>query len=117
MMIDAHNHLHDTRLAPWREGLLRELPVLGVRCAVVNGTREDDWPAVAALAAGTSWVLPSFGLHPWYVVQRTAQWREALVAQLDAHPAAGVGEIGLDRWIEGYDWEAQRECFTAQLAL
>ena len=114
---DAHNHLHDARLLPWRAGFLAELPALGVRRAVVNGTREDDWPAVAALAAEVSWVLPSFGLHPWYVNERCDAWREKLLHFLDAHPGAGIGEIGLDRWIEGHDIAAQAECFSAQLAI
>jgi TatD DNase family protein len=116
-MIDAHNHLHDARLDPWREDLLRELPALGVRRAVVNGTRESDWAAVSALAAKVPWIRPSFGLHPWYVKERSAEWRTELVAQLDAHPGCGVGEIGLDRWIEGHDPAVQAECFEAQLEL
>ena len=49
-MIDAHNHLHDARLRPHRSGILAELAQLGVERAVVNGTREDDWNAVAAMA-------------------------------------------------------------------
>jgi TatD DNase family protein len=115
-LFDAHNHLHAARLLPWRADFLAELPALGVRRAVVNGTREDDWPAVAALAAQVPWV-PSFGLHPWHVNGRSAAWRETLVNFLDAHPGAGVGEIGLDRWIEGHDIAAQAECFRAQLAI
>lgn len=116
-MIDAHNHLQDSRLDPWRDGLLRDLGNFGLRCAVVNGTRESDWPKVAALAAEVPWVLPSFGLHPWYVKDRSGRWFDRLLAQIDAHPGCGVGEVGLDRWIEGHDLEQQRECFLAQLAL
>ncbi|HYR57604.1 MAG TPA: TatD family hydrolase, partial [Chthoniobacteraceae bacterium] len=37
--------------------------------------------------------------------------------QLDAHPRAGIGEIGLDRWIKGHDIADQIEVFTAQLAI
>ncbi len=116
-LFDAHDHLHDARLLPWRAEFLAELPALGVCRAVVNGTREDDWPAVAALAAQVSWVLPSFGLHPWHVNGRSAEWRGTLRRFLDAHAGAGIGEIGLDRWIEGHDIAAQSECFHAQLAI
>lgn len=116
-LIDAHNHLQDPRLARRRKEILPELERLGVTRAVVNGTREGDWPAVAALAAKHSWVLPSFGLHPWYVAERTTGWEGALLEQLAAHPAAGVGEVGLDRWIEGHDDAMQAEVFTAQLAV
>ena len=116
-LLDAHNHLHDARLSPWRAEMLAELPALGIRRAVVNGTREDDWPEVASLAASTPWVLPSFGLHPWYVNDRTPAWHENLLRFLDAHPGAGVGEIGLDRWIDGNDPVAQADCFRTQLGI
>jgi len=115
--LDAHNHLQDPRLARRRKEILPELERLGVTRAVVNGTREADWPAVAALAARHPWVWPSFGLHPWYVAERTTGWENALREQLAAHPAAGVGEIGLDRWIEGHDDAMQAEVFTSQLAV
>ena len=112
--IDAHNHLHDARLQPHLPAIL---PALDLQCAVVNGTSERDWPAVAGLAARHAWVLPSFGLHPWQVPARSPQWLDALRRQLDAHPTAGVGEIGLDGWIEGHDLADQTAVFTAQLTL
>ena len=114
-MIDAHNHLHDPRLAPHLPAILAELACLGVTRAVVNGTREDDWPAVAALARAHPWIVPSFGLHPWHIATRSPDWLAHLREQLDAHPGAAIGEIGLDRWIAGHDPEAQREVFIAQL--
>jgi TatD DNase family protein len=117
MLYDAHNHLHDARLAPHLPAILDALRPLDLRGAVVNGTREEDWPAVAALANEHAWVLPSFGLHPWHAPQRSPQWLDMLRGHLDAHPQAGVGEIGLDRWIEGHDLDDQRSVFTAQLAL
>ncbi len=116
-LFDAHNHLHDDRLAPQRSEILRELARLGVAGAVVNGTRESDWDAVAELARSEPWVTASYGLHPWYVGERGARWLEDLRARLIADPRAAVGEIGLDRWIEGHDDAAQAEVFRAQLAL
>ena len=113
-LIDAHNHLHDARLAPHLPEILRTLKL---QCAVVNGTCEDDWQGVASLAARHPWILPSFGLHPWHVAGRSARWLDELHRELDAHPRAGVGEIGLDCWIEGHDLADQTKVFTAQLAL
>jgi TatD DNase family protein len=116
-LFDAHNHLHDARLMPHRTPILQALAGLGVVRAVVNGTREADWDAVASLAKEHTFVLSSFGLHPWHVAERTPHWLEALREKLETHPAAGVGEIGLDRWIEGHDLALQSEVFLAQLAL
>ncbi len=114
---DAHNHLHDARLAEIREDAIAHLTAIGIKGAVVNGTSELDWPAVATLAARVPWVIPSFGLHPWRVPHRSALWREALTVALDAQPGAGVGEIGLDRWIKGHNLSEQTECFGWQLTL
>lgn len=116
-LFDAHNHLHDFRLAPRRGEILRELARLGVAGAVVNGTRESDWDAVAELAHTEPWLTASYGLHPWYVGDRSAGWLEDLRRRLVPDPRAAVGEIGLDRWIEGHDDAAQAEVFRAQLAL
>ncbi|MCE9610529.1 MAG: TatD family hydrolase [Chthoniobacter sp.] len=116
-MIDAHNHLHDARLLPHRPTIFAELARIGVTRAVVNGTREDDWSAVVALAHAHPWITPSFGLHPWHVATRSPDWLAHLREKLDAFPHAAIGEIGLDRWIAGHDPAAQHEVFTAQLAL
>lgn len=113
--IDAHNHLQDPVLTLHRRELLPALEELGVVRAVVNGTREADWEAVATLAEEHPWIQPSFGLHPWHTGQQSPDWLNTLRQLLEAHPNAGVGEIGLDRWIEGHDPVAQDAAFNAQL--
>jgi TatD DNase family protein len=89
----------------------------GVGYAVINGSSPADWADVAALAVRDPRNLPSFGLHPWDVPAAPAGWLDELRRVLLAHPAAGVGEMGLDRWIEGFDPVAQEAAFRAQLAL
>lgn len=117
MLFDAHNHLQDHRLDAVRPELMRLLPRLGVAEAVVNGSAEDDWEDVARIAREHFWVRPAFGLHPWYVKERTEAWLEALRRYLTEFPRAVVGETGLDRWIENPDLDAQVQCFRLQLAL
>jgi TatD DNase family protein len=112
--MDAHNHLQDERFGG-RQGLLvAEARRAGVCRMVVNGSCEADWPAVRTLAQQFPEVLPSFGVHPWYVREQTEQWRERLVGHLDEGPAA-IGEIGLDRWIPDPDIPRQEETFLWQL--
>ena len=83
---------------------------------VVNGSRESDWPDVLNLAREHPQVLPSFGYHPWFIKERTETWRESLVYHLNQTGSA-IGEIGLDRWIEGFDLAAQEEVFVWQWRL
>jgi TatD DNase family protein len=113
--LDAHNHLHDARFAAHHTEMLRELSRIGVAAAVVNGTREDDWCAVKTLAAKRPFVIPSYGLHPWYVQIRSPEWLNALREYVTKSPRAAVGEVGLDRWIEGYDLDEQKAVFAAQI--
>ena len=117
MLYDAHNHLQDDRLDPWRDALLAALPATGLIQSVVNGSCAEDWPQVADLAQQHPWIRPAFGLHPWYVKERREDWLVTLRGYLVAFPHAIVGEMGLDRWIEQPDIAAQLECFRAQHAL
>lgn len=117
MLYDAHNHLQDERLDPWREEILASLPGTGLAEMIVNGSCEEDWPQVAALARQHAWIRPAYGLHPWYVKERSAHWLETLRQHLEAFPTAVLGEMGLDRWIENPDIGAQLDCFRAQMAL
>ena len=124
MYCDAHNHLASPTLAPHRAQILADLVAAGITQAVVNGTCESDWPAVTTLCSAHSFsasrshsdsasgsqlsalssppplsLLPSYGLHPWDVGNRSPHWLETLRAHLTADPLAAVGEIGLDRWM------------------
>ena len=98
-LYDAHNHLQDGWLAPHYPRVFADLAAVGVRRAVTNGSSEADWPDVTALARAHPVVLPSYGVHPWDAGNRSPSWQKNLLAALDANPHAGVGEIGLDRWM------------------
>lgn len=130
MLYDAHNHLQFAELAPHLDAIARDLAAIELGGAVVNGTHPDeDWDAVAALAARFPWVKPSYGVHPWDVGSRPADWQEKFTARFAAEPHAHVGEIGLDRYIleparrDDPDFadviaapiEEQRDVFTWQL--
>ncbi|MBA4136993.1 MAG: TatD family deoxyribonuclease [Opitutus sp.] len=130
-LYDAHNHCHDDWLAPHRAQIDADLRSIGLQRAVVNGTCESDWDAVATLAAQHDWVIPSYGVHPWDAGNRTADWLDRLRARLATDPHAAIGEIGLDRWIldrakpddprlaglRRAPLEEQGEVFLKQLAL
>jgi TatD DNase family protein len=112
---DAHNHAHDQRLQ-MDESMWAAVLQQNVRKMVVNGSSEQDWPAVLQLARQRPQVIPSFGCHPWYIRERSGNWETALVHHLEQLPS-GVGEIGLDRWIEGHDVAEQQLVFVRQIQM
>jgi TatD DNase family protein len=129
-LYDAHQHFQFDSLTPHRATIDTDLRRIGLMRAVVNATNEEEWPVVAALAREYPWVLPSHGIHPWDSGNRSPGWFDGLRAALLADPAAGVGEIGLDRFILGLKpgdpriagirvapLDEQTEVFAAQLAL
>ncbi len=115
-LYDAHNHLQDERFTD-ANSVLKEAARVGVVRMVVNGAGEEDWPRVQQLAEKFPQVLPSFGYHPWYLHERTAEWQQHLVAVLDSTASAVIGEIGLDRWKPDLPYAGQEEAFVWQLGL
>ena len=111
---DAHNHLQDPRLGD----VAAEARQAGVIRCVVNATREEDWTAVAGLAARhPEFVVPSFGIHPWHAHTATDGWQGRLRDVLEAHPGAGIGEIGLDKWVDSPSIDCQMPVFLDQLRM
>ena len=116
--IDTHNHLHDPRIGKIDRSLVDALKKAGVGYVVVNGTSENDWPAVAELARRfPDFVWPSFGLHPWHSSRCSQRWHTSLTRYLEEFPRAGIGEMGLDRWMANPNLEEQRRQFIAQWEL
>ncbi|MFT6180672.1 MAG: TatD DNase family protein [Akkermansiaceae bacterium] len=117
-MIDAHNHLQDPRFAGRQPEIVATMKNAGITGCVVNGTSEEDWPAVAKLAEDfPNFVHPAFGLHPWKVESRSPRWLETLTSYLEKHPHASIGECGLDRWMKNPDLESQHLVFRQHLEL
>ncbi|KAJ9454059.1 putative metal-dependent hydrolase YjjV [Diplonema papillatum] len=79
------------------------LPVSGATTGVhgrqlVCGVTEENWGHIEALQKqGIPGVRIGFGLHPWWLGDRTAGWDKRLSALLEKYPTAVVGEIGLDK--------------------
>lgn len=116
MLIDAHLHLQDNRLDGVRPQMGRLFKSENIGRLVVNGTRESDWGGVADCSNTFSQVLPSFGLHPWWLNQRSRNWLDQLEHHLKKYSAA-VGEIGLDRWFSKDNIQEQEQVFIEQWKL
>jgi len=114
--LDAHNHLQHTALHPHLAEILSTVRALPVNWMVVNGTAESDWEKVAKMAKEFSFVIPSFGLHPWFLPERSKNWEEGLRTYL-TQTSCAVGEVGLDLWMQNSDLQLQKKILRTHLEL
>src|SRR5690242_84674 len=113
---DAHNHWQDPSFDPNRAAITSSLQMLNIRRMVVNGSTENEWSRVQALAANDPSIIPSFGLHPWFTAERTSDWAQSLKRILVSTRSA-IGEAGLDRYIPNYNIADQEVVFEHHLHL
>jgi TatD DNase family protein len=116
-LFDAHNHIQDERLAADLPGVMQRALEAGVKAMGVKGCCEADWLRVVELMETYEGIFPSFGLHPWFIADRSPAWLATLEKLLIAHPAAGVGEIGIDHAIEVRNDADQESVLLSQLEL
>lgn len=116
-LFDSHNHVQDDRLFPQIDAVMTRARAAGVVRMGVKGCCEADWPRVAEIAKAHEGVHPAFGLHPWFIADRSPAWLGTLEALLVQYPQAGVGEIGLDHKVASYDAADQEAVFADQLEL
>nr|XP_043624899.1 uncharacterized metal-dependent hydrolase YabD-like [Erigeron canadensis]XP_043624900.1 uncharacterized metal-dependent hydrolase YabD-like [Erigeron canadensis] len=118
-LFDAHCHLQDPRIFSKAPKLINTALESGILHFAVNGVSEKDWHLVKEMSDNYPSVIPSFGLHPWFIMDRTPNWLTSLREFFDANPSAAVGEIGLDKGSHGktIDFNDQVETFRLQLQL
>jgi len=113
---DAHNHLQHAVLQPHLAEILSTVRALPVNWMVVNGTAESDWETVARMAKKVSFIIPSFGLHPWFLPERSKNWEEGLRDYL-TQTSCAVGEVGLDLWMLNSDLQLQKKILRTHFEL
>jgi TatD DNase family protein len=114
-LFDAHNHIQDARLFPDLGNVMERAASVGVVKMGVKGCCEADWPKVIQIMETYDGIYPSFGLHPWFIAERTGTWQQTLENLLVKYSHAAVGEIGIDHAIEERDDADQEEVFFQQL--
>ncbi|MEI6715186.1 MAG: TatD family hydrolase [Verrucomicrobiota bacterium] len=117
MLFDAHCHLQDPRLASGLQPYLDRCRKENISGWMINSTRESDWNAVSKLAANTPGIKASYGLHPWWQDERSPHWASLLEQKLRDEPTAGIGETGLDQWMQGANLSDQIEILNTHLEL
>ena len=113
---DSHCHLQDDKTKNAQQ-IIKELKNEGFAKVVCVSSNPEDWEKVAKIATeNPDFVIPAFGLHPWYIKKVEKNWLEILEKMLSRFPKAQVGECGLDR-LKAAEWETQKEIFSAQIEL
>jgi len=114
---DAHIHLADIALEDAVPSVLRDQRRNNWGKSVVNGTSEDDWHRVKQLAElYPDQIIPSYGLHPWFASERSADWLKLLTQFTHAEHTC-IGECGLDRWMLDHDISDQINVLIPQISL
>lgn len=116
-LFDSHCHLQDKRLGDDISSVIDRAEKAGVKKILCCGSTEEDWDDVARLSEKFPILIPAFGLHPWYIDERSEKWLFKLEEMLVSFPSAAVGEIGLDHVIDRKDKSEQLDVFSAQIEL
>ena len=116
-MFDTHSHLDAPEFDADRGAVLERARAAGVHFQLVPAIAQRNWQAIAQLCTQHDGLLPAYGLHPLYQSEHRPEHLSALRDWLKEHPAAALGEIGLDFYPGVSEHTAQTEFFHAQLAL
>lgn len=117
-LFDAHNHIQDERLFRNLDSVMERADLAGVVKMAVKGCSEEDWPRVVeVINRYPNACYPAFGLHPWFVFERSSLYLQRLEELLTTYPQASVGEIGIDHAVEKRDDAVQEHVFLEQLQL
>lgn len=116
-LFDSHCHLQDPRIGEDLNSVMNRASVAGVSLMLCCGTSEQDWDKVIEISQKYESVIPAFGIHPWFIADRSEKWLDRLECVLKSFPEAALGEIGLDYAIKEGNEKEQLSVFIDQLRL
>jgi TatD DNase family protein len=125
MWIDTHCHLDAPEFSHALPAIINAAREKDVRAILVPAVRVADCQSVRKLATQYGNEIPglvyTLGIHPLYTNQAHQDDIEILEGQIKKSLSdprfVGVGEIGLDYFVEGLDPHKQEYFFHAQLEL
>ena len=117
MIFDSHAHLDAPEFDADRARVLHDARAAGVAEMLIPAVTAASWPRLRALCEAEPGLHPAYGLHPCYLDQHADGDLAALDAWLRTHPAAAVGECGLDHMGAGLDRERQLYFLRGQLEI
>ncbi len=116
-LFDSHVHLDAREFDVDRDGVIAAARTAGVREMLVPAIAASNWASVRDLCARGTGFYPAYGLHPLYLARHSDDDLLLLRAWLQDHPAAALGECGLDFHDPALDRERQLHLLRGQLRL
>lgn len=95
-LFDSHVHLDAPEFDADRARVLHDARAAGVAEMLIPAVTAASWPKLHDLCESEAGLHPAYGLHPCYLEQHSDEDLTALEDWLHTHPAAAVGECGLD---------------------
>ena len=118
--IDTHNHVAVAPVAWDLPALAERLEAAGVIAGVITTGGVEDFEKAAASARQLGWGY-CVGLHPMYIRDQfradLQELRRFVFSHRDDPYLVGIGEIGLDFYVEGLDRSRQQLVFEEELQL
>lgn len=109
--IDIHCHIKDISSKDTEQYLSS-----GIVGAICNATAEDEWAQIiSASELPNNFFSGAIGIHPWNIQETKPNWEERLIQKLQENAKLMVGEIGLDKTKDNFDF--QIEYFISQLRI
>lgn len=116
-MIDAHIHLDDKRFDEDRQQLIQQAHDVGIKQFITPAVALDGFAKLKTLSLQYPSMVPSYGLHPYFIEQHKEDDIKYLDLWLSANQSCAVGECGLDFFHKDLDKTTQHYYFEAQIEL
>ena len=116
-MIDAHIHLDDKRFDEDRDILIKQAQDAGIKHFITPAVSHAGFAKLRKLSDQYSCIIPSYGLHPYFIHQHKPDDIKYLDLWLSSNPSCAVGECGLDFFLDNLDKKTQQYYLDAQIEL
>ena len=117
VLIDTHCHLDAAEFDEDRTLVIQRAQQNGVAMIVVPAVQCAAFAAVLALHEQHAACAPALGLHPMYIHAHLPEHLAILRATVAHQRPVAIGEIGLDLFVPGLDFNIQEYYFTEQLKI
>lgn len=121
MWTDTHLHLDASEYDSDRIAVVQRARDLHVTRFVLPAVGAFNFDEVKSLAHSIPGAVYCLGIHPMFVDKAKEEHlltlKQKIQASIDDPKFAGLGEIGLDGFVPGLNWDKQVQFFHAQLKL